>query len=196
MKTSNTKRLVGIAMFGAIAYVLMFFAFPILPIASFMKVDFSDIPILLGMFLYGPVGGVLIALVRTVLHYLQTSGDMGYPIGDIASFIASIVYSYPIYFIMSKHMKKGTLTMSNTLVANVTGVISLATIMSLANWLIITPLYLAVMGFSVGPIKEFVLLGVLPFNIIKGLLVSSVFIFMFTKLQPWIIKNQATHINE
>lgn len=86
--------------------------------------------------------------------------------------------------------------MSNTLVANVTGVISLATIMSLANWLIITPLYLAVMGFSVGPIKEFVLLGVLPFNIIKGLLVSSVFIFMFTKLQPWIIKNQATHINE
>lgn len=166
MKTSNTKRLVGIAMFGAIAYVLMFFAFPILPSASFLKIDFSDIPILLGMFLYGPMGGVLIALIRSILHYVQTGGDMGYPIGDVASFVATLTYAFPIYLIINKQLKKQKLTLPHMVMANVTGTVSMTVVMSIANWLILTPLYLAVMGFSVGPIRQYILLGILPFNII------------------------------
>lgn len=187
MKTSNTKRLVGIAMLGAIAFVLMFFAFPILPSASFMKVDFSDVPVLMGMFLYGPVGGVLVALIRTVLHYIQTGGDMGYPIGDIASFIASLAYALPIYFIITKQQRYD---MKTLVMANVVGTVSLTTVLSIANWFVITPLYIKIMGFNLGPVKEIVLYGVLPFNILKGLVVGIVFIGLFAKLKPWILRNQ------
>lgn len=190
MKTSNTKRLVGIAMFGAIAYVLMFFAFPILPSATFLKIDFSDIPILLGMFLYGPVGGIFIALIRSVLHYIQTGGDLGYPIGDVASFVATLTYAFPIYWLINKQLTKQKLGLPNMVMANMVGTVSMTVVMSIANWFVITPLYLAVMGFNVGPIKDYVLLGIVPFNIIKGLLVSVIFIFMFSTMQSWIVKNQ------
>ena len=37
-----------------------------------LKIDFSDIPILLGMFLYGPLAGVITAFVRSLLHLFLT----------------------------------------------------------------------------------------------------------------------------
>lgn len=53
MQHTTLHRLVGIALLGAIAYILMLVEFPILPIAPWMKIDFSDIPILIGLFLFG-----------------------------------------------------------------------------------------------------------------------------------------------
>ena len=42
------QRLVGIACLGALAFILMFFEFPVLPMAPYLKLDFSDVPVLLG----------------------------------------------------------------------------------------------------------------------------------------------------
>ncbi|GAB7170933.1 hypothetical protein TUA1478L_29280 [Lactiplantibacillus plantarum] len=61
MQHTTLHRLVGIALLGAIAYILMLLEFPILPVAPWMKIDFSDIPILIGLFLFG-VGARLSSL--------------------------------------------------------------------------------------------------------------------------------------
>ena len=61
---NKVQKMVSIAMLAAIGTVLQFVAFPIMPAFSFLKIDFSDIPILLGMFLYGPLAGVITAFVR------------------------------------------------------------------------------------------------------------------------------------
>ncbi|WP_262350625.1 ECF transporter S component [Lactiplantibacillus plantarum] len=45
MQHTTLHRLVGIALLGAISYILMLLEFPILPVAPWMKIDFSDIPI-------------------------------------------------------------------------------------------------------------------------------------------------------
>ncbi|AGY81578.1 MULTISPECIES: ECF transporter S component [Carnobacterium] len=191
MQTSNTKKMVGIAMLAALATILISFGFPIIPGVSFLKVDFSDIPVLIGMFLYGPVGGTMVAFIRSLLHYIQTGGDAGYPIGDTASFIASVAYTLPIYLIM-----KSKVNNTKTIIfANIVGSLSLAVILSLVNYFFLLPLYLKVLNFSVGPIRDYILMGVIPFNIIKGAIVSTVFIMLYAKLKTWLQRNQLTKIS-
>ena len=70
---NKVQKMVSIAMLAAIGTVLQFVAFPIMPAFSFLKIDFSDIPILLGMFLYGPLAGVITAFVRSLLHLFFTA---------------------------------------------------------------------------------------------------------------------------
>ena len=191
MQNRNTKKLVGVSMLAAVAFILMFFAFPIIPGVTFLKIDFSDIPVLLGMFLYGPVAGIAVAVIRTILHYVQTGGDAGYPIGDTASLIASLAYCLPIYYLM-RNKAENT---KNLLLANTLGTVSLTVILSVLNAYVLIPLYFAVLHFSVGPIQKYVFYGVVPFNLIKGIIVSTVFVALYKKLKPWIIQNQSFEIN-
>ena len=58
MKKSTTHNLTVAAMLSAVAFILMFIEFPIpMLIPSFVKMDFSDLPALLGAFALGPVYG-------------------------------------------------------------------------------------------------------------------------------------------
>lgn len=189
MQRSNVKRMTGISMLGALAFVLMFFAFPVIPAVPFMKVDFSDVPIIIGMFLYGPVGGTIAALIRTLLHYIQTGGDAGYPIGDAASFLATLAYCLPVYALLRSNAGKP----KNMVLATSAGALSLTVIMTIANYFALIPLYMTVMNFSVGPVREYILLGVVPFNLIKGVLISIVFAVLYAKLKPWILRNQSAY---
>lgn len=77
------------AMLSAVAFVLMYLeiAIPIMP--SFIKFDFSDLPALLGSFALGPVCGVLICLIKNVLH-LAFSNSMF--VGELSNFILGAVF--------------------------------------------------------------------------------------------------------
>lgn len=185
MQQNKTKRLVGISLFGALAFVLMFIAFPVIPAFSYLKIDFSDLPILLSFFLYGPAGGIISAVIRSILHYLQTGGDMGYPIGDFASLLATLSYTLPVYYLLNKAKTKTAVIM-----ALLTGTLVLTVVLSIANWFIITPLYMYLLNFEMGSVKELVLAGILPFNIIKGLVVSAVILLVMPKLKPWLAHNK------
>ena len=183
MLKGNTHRLVGISLFGALGFVLMFIAFPVIPAFSYLKVDFSDLPILLSFLLYGPVGGVMSTLIRSILHYIQTGGDMGYPIGDFASFIATLAYCFPAYWLLKKSKSQ-----KSAIVAFLLGTLSLTVVLSIANLYIITPLYLKILNFSVGNITEYILAGVVPFNLVKGTIISIAFLMVLPKLRPWLVK--------
>ncbi len=73
---SKVHRLVGIALLAAIGYVLMMFSFPIIPAFPFLKLDLSDLVVLLGGLLYGPVGGIAVAFVRSLVHFALTGGGV------------------------------------------------------------------------------------------------------------------------
>ncbi|CZQ83529.1 ecf transporter substrate-specific component [Trichococcus palustris] len=181
MQQNKTKKMVGISLFGALAFVLMFIAFPVIPAFSYLKIDFSDLPILLSFFLYGPAGGIISALIRSILHYLQTGGDMGYPIGDAAGFLATLAYTLPVYYLLQKSKTK-----AGVILSLLAGTIVLTVVLSVANWYVFTPLYMNLLNFQMGPIKELVLAGILPFNIIKGLVISAVILLVMPKLKPWL----------
>ncbi|MCJ0582433.1 ECF transporter S component, partial [Enterococcus cecorum] len=138
MKNSRVQKLVGVAVLAAMALVLQYLAFPILPAFSFLKIDFSDIPVLLSMFLFGPLAGVSTAFIRSFLHLLTTGiADPANMVGDVASFLASMVFALPIYMFFKDAAKK-----SNRYLGLFVGICSLTIFMSVANYFVITPLYL------------------------------------------------------
>lgn len=190
---NKVQKMVSIAMLAAIGTVLQFVAFPIMPAFSFLKIDFSDIPILLGMFLYGPLAGVITAFVRSLLHLFLTGLAPQNMVGDFASFLASSIFTLPIFYFFGK--KKNIRT--NRIVGLVSGILALTIFMSIANYFVITPVYLQLYGvttqqFLGTSLASYVAIGIVPFNLIKGLLVSGVFLVLHTKLLPWLSKKQHT----
>ncbi|MFG5572422.1 ECF transporter S component [Enterococcus faecalis] len=190
---NKVQKMVSIAMLAAIGTVLQFVAFPIMPAFSFFKIDFSDIPILLGMFLYGPLAGVITAFVRSLLHLFLTGLAPQNMVGDFASFLASSIFTLPIFYFFGK--KKNIRT--NRIVGLVSGILALTIFMSIANYFVITPVYLQLYGvttqqFLGTSLASYVAIGIVPFNLIKGLLVSGVFLVLHAKLLPWLSKKQHT----
>ena len=190
---NKVQKMVSIAMLAAIGTVLQFVAFPIMPAFSFLKIDFSDIPILLGMFLYGPLAGVITAFVRSLLHLFLTGLAPQNMVGDFASFLASSIFTLPIFYFFGK--KKNIRT--NRIVVLVSGILALTIFMSIANYFVITPVYLQLYGvttqqFLGTSLASYVAIGIVPFNLIKGLLVSGVFLVLHAKLLPWLSKKQHT----
>lgn len=190
---NKVQKMVSIAMLAAIGTVLQFVAFPIMPAFSFLKIDFSDIPILLGMFLYGPLAGVITAFVRSLLHLFLTGLAPQNMVGDFASFLASSIFILPIFYFFGK--KKNIRT--NRIVGLVSGILALTIFMSIANYFVITPVYLQLYGvttqqFLGTSLASYVAIGIVPFNLIKGLLVSGVFLVLHAKLLPWLSKKQHT----
>lgn len=184
MKQTTLRRLVGIALLGAVAFVLMLLEFPILPMASWMKIDFSDIPILIGLLLYGVGGAFVITLIKLVLH----SAMMGFAvydlIGSLASFLGSAVLII-VFALVLRHFHGNPKWRMPVAIGLAT--IALVVIESLANLTFVLPFYLNVMGFKLSvSLNTIVLIAVVPFNLIKGLLVGNIFWLVYNRLASWL----------
>lgn len=190
---NKTRKMVTIAMCAAMGTVLQFIAFPIIPAFSFLKIDFSDIPVMIVMFLFGPFAGVATAFLRSLLHLFLSGFSPADLVGDTASFLASCVFTLPMYYFFRKgiHAK-------NKFVGVVTGILALTAFMSIANLYVITPLYLRFFGVTADQflgmsLARYVSIGIIPFNLIKGVIVSGVFLILHAKLLPWLTRKQPQH---
>ena len=186
MKKFSIKVLVSLGMFSAIAYVLMLLKFPILPAFSFLKLDFSEIPALIAVLVYGPGAGIIVEFLKNVLDYFMTGSETGVPVGHISNFIAGFLYILPVYYIYQKlQSRKGMIT------ALLAGTVFMSLVMSLLNYFIFIPAYTWFLGMpemSASTLREMIVLGVLPFNLIKGVLTSALFMILFAKLRSWLAK--------
>lgn len=184
MQHTTLHRLVGIALLGAIAYILMLLEFPILTVAPWMKIDFSDIPILIGLFLFGVGGAFVITIIKLLLH----SAMMGFAIydliGSFASFLGTAVLILAFALVLRYYRGNPKWRMP---VAIVVATIGLVVIESLANLTFVLPFYLQVMGMKLSmSLNTVVLVAVIPFNLIKGLLVGNVFWLVYQRLAKWL----------
>ena len=184
MIEQRTKKVTMIGILAAVAWVISQFSFPILYWAPFLKIDFSDIPILLGMYVFGPLSGVAIAAIRSLLSYITSGGEAGFPIGDTTAFIGTLSLTLPIYYAIKN---KGS-NKKKSILAGSIATVSLTITMTILNWLVVAPLYMKVMGFSVGPMREYLTLSVIPFNLVKGTLVSLIFFVVFYQIQDYLNK--------
>lgn len=82
----SAKKIAVMAVFTALAYVVSIFDFPVFPAASFLKLDFGNVFIMLIGFLYGPVEGIIVCVVKEVIHIpLGTTGG----VGELANIIST-----------------------------------------------------------------------------------------------------------
>ncbi|AYM03225.1 ECF transporter S component [Levilactobacillus yiduensis] len=186
----KVRSMVEMALFAGCAYVLMFVSVPIIPIVPYMKLDLSDLVVLLGMSLFGPAGAVMIAAVKELLYFVSTGMDIVNFIGVLTAFIADIAYILPISYVLKRKQAGAQPSFKRQVWAVVAGTLTLTVVLSLANWWVITPLYLKVWGMSLGlPVNKLILLGVIPFNLLKGVILGILFILLSRRMAPWLAKH-------
>ena len=115
MQKNITGKIVGSALFSALSFVVSLLEFPLFPAASFLKLDFSAVFILLGGFMYGPVCGIAICAVKELIRFAIGSGTGG--VGEIANFL--VIFSLIIVPTTVYRFKKGLPVVIITLILGV-----------------------------------------------------------------------------
>lgn len=177
---SQTRRSVMVALLGAIAFLLMFIEFPVIPIVSYLKLDFSDVPVLIGTLLEGPITGIAIAVIKCLLHGLVHGFAPVELLGLGADFCSSLALILPFAWSF-RHFKQ----LKHALVTgSVAATVLLTVIMTTFNYYVLTPAYMEMFAWHPSlPIQKLMLVGVLPFNLLKGILISLVFAIVVIHLQ-------------
>lgn len=191
--TNKTRKLVEIGMLGAIATVLMLFEFPIPFIAPpFYELDFSEVPVLVGAFALGPMAGATIELVKILINLLINGTATAF-VGEIGNYFLGCSFIIPAALIYKKRKTK-----KNALIAMVVGTITMTVFGCFLNAYILLPTYASAFGMSIDAIVEmgsainvgitnvmtFVILSVAPFNIIKGIVVSTITLLIYKHISP------------
>ncbi len=177
MQKNLTRKIVGVALFSALSFVVSLLEFPIFPAASFLKLDFSAVFILLGGFMYGPIAGIVICAVKELIRFVMGSGTGG--IGELANFLvitALIIIPTVVY-----RFKKGLPIVIITLLL---GVLTMTATALLSNRFIMFPLY---MGEGAANAFGSLWYYIIFFNLIKGMAVSAI-VFLLYKRVSWLFK--------
>ncbi|MFT9600024.1 ECF transporter S component [Mesobacillus sp.] len=188
MKKFSVKAMVSIGMLSSISYVLMLLNFPLPPFPKFLMVDFSDIPALIAALIFGPVAGILVEFLKNTLDYFMTGSDTGVPVGHAANFVAGVLFILPTYYIYQRMKSNKGMTF-----ALVAGTASMAILMSVLNYYVFLPaytLFLNMPAMSGTEARAMIVAGILPFNFVKGILMSIIFMLMFTRMKTWIERQQ------
>lgn len=190
----HTRKLAMIGMFSAIATILHVLDFPIFFAPGFYKMDFSELPILVGSFAFGPVAGVMMEFVKILLK-LCVKGTSTAFIGDLANFVVGCSLILPASAVYS--FKK---TKKNAVVACIVGTLVMTVFGTAFNAIYLLPAFsvffgmpmdtILAMGTEVNPlaregsIVSFVVACVAPMNLIKGTLVSVITLLIYKPLSP------------
>lgn len=188
---TKINKLVIMAMFSAVAAVLMYVEFPITFIApAFYEMDLSEVPVMIGSFMLGPCAGVIMEAVKVLLK-LVLKGTATAFVGDFANFILGCALVVPASVLY--HTKK---TKKRAVIGLVTGGIVLIVSGVFLNALYLLPKYSQLygmpvetfinMGAAINPaisnIFTFVILAVAPFNLIKATVVGVITMLLYKYL--------------
>jgi riboflavin transporter FmnP len=185
-KKISTNMLMKVSLLSAIAVVLMYVSFPILPGFAFLKMDLSDVAALIGAFAYGPLAGVVIEGMKNLLIILVKGTDSA-GIGELANFIIGSSLLIPAGFIYSKNR-----TRKSAIIGLLAGTVFMSVAGALANYFIFIPMYKAFMPSlnTVNGIVQYLTYGIIPFNLIKGALVSTVTVLIYKHVSMFIIRER------
>ena len=187
----RTKDMTKVAMLSVIGFVLMYFQLPLTFVAPpFMKLDISDLPVLMGAFTMGPVYGVIIAALKNLMHIIF-KGTMTAGVGELSNFIISSTFAVVSSYIYRKHK-----TYKGAVLSMTVGVLAMTILAMTSNYFVVFPLYgkvmpmeaIIAMGSAITPkitgLFTMMIYSVLPFNLIKGFTTSAVMMLVYKKISP------------
>lgn len=192
----STRTLCFVGLFGALSAILMMFKIPLFFAPAFMKLDFAELPCILGGFMFGPIAGVAIVLVKLVLNILLNGSDSMY-VGEISNLILSSTYVLTASLLYRGHKTKKRAAVSLFVSIIVTAVVSV-----ISNTYFTFPAYATVYGLEMESIVDMasainplvkdattmMVFSVFPFNIVKFGLVSLITFLVYKKIHVFIKK--------
>ena len=190
MKKTTLRHMTVAGLFGAIAFVLMFFSFGIPIISPFAEFDLSALPELIGGYVLGPLGAVYIIIIKLLLKLLF-QGTSSMFTGEVQNLILSLSYVLPAILYYRKHRTK-----KGAVIGLVIGSLLSIIMAVVTNLYLIFPAYIALYGMNwdgiieicttanpmIKNIPTFVAFSVLPFNVILRFVSSIITILVYKKI--------------
>lgn len=190
-KFFTASNIAKLGIFSALATILYFINFPLPFFPSFLELHLSDLPALICGFVLGPWGGVITVLIKILIKLPFSST---FCVGECADLITGLAYVLPASIIYQKGKSK-----SSAIKGIIIGACCSVVISIFANWFVIIPFYLKVMGLSLSQIVGmcakvipfitednfflcYLTLAVLPFNTLRCLLSALVTIFVYKRI--------------
>ena len=184
----HIRSMAATAVLSALSCVLMYLEFSVPLVPSFLKLDFSDLPALIASFAFGPVSGVVVALVKNLIHLpMTTTGGAG----ELANFLLCVCFVVPAGLLY--RLVKGK---KGALVGSLGGTVLMALVSVPVNYYITYPVYTsfmpmeAILGMyqalnpAVTDLWSALLMFNLPFNLFKGLLNVGITFAIYKKISP------------
>ena len=167
----SAYKITRIAVLVAISVLLQY----IVPfkVGGFLDVELSDFPAVIGTLALGPIAGVLIELLKNIIHLpVSTTGF----VGEFANFVVNgtLVLVIGVIYKFNK-TKKGALF------ALLAGTIFMTIAATLINRYIMLPMYMK--NVPVNVYWDTVFSLITPFNFARGILLSILTFFSYKKLR-------------
>ncbi len=188
----STRKIALIGVFSAIAFLLMLLEFPVPFAPAFYELDFSEIPVLVGAFAFGPVAGVMIEFCKILLK-LVFKGTTTAFVGDLANFVIGCSFILPASILyLNKKTKKVAM------ISSITGTACMTVFGTAFNGIYLLPKFAQLygmpldaiigMGTAINPainsVATLVIFAVAPLNVLKGGSVSFITMLVYKKLSP------------
>lgn len=174
-EANKTKRLTYTALFTALAIILNYFPeIPLgIPMAPWLKLDFSLTPILILGFLLGPVNGILALVLTNLAHMLQTQTA---GIGQLANIIIGSAYILPATVLYKKSRN-----MTSAIIGGLLGIVLMTVMGVVMNKYLLVPLMLG-SKISSFPMTNYLIKAIIPFNAIKGSLNMGITLLLYKRI--------------
>ena len=188
----DTHYITYVAIFSSIAAVLMLIDIPLFFAPSFYKLDLSELPVLICTFYLGPVAGVVGEFLKVALKLLIKGTSTAF-VGDFANFVVGCSFVLPASVVY--HLRPSR---RSALWAMLTGTLVMTVFGSAFNALYLLPRFAALyhmpieklveMGTKVNPaitnVSTLILYAVVPFNLLKGVVVSLLTFLLYKRISP------------
>ena len=189
----NVRYMTMTAMLSAVAFVLMFLDFKVPFMPSFISMDFSELPALIGAFAMGPWYGAIICLVKNLLHLLITTTG---GVGELSNFILGSAFVMPAGLLYQHKKSK-----KNAIVGSILGAVFMALLSIASNYFIVYPVYTAFMPMDtiINMYKEIysgadtllkcLVIFSMPFTFVKGMCSVGITLLVYKHISPIIKGN-------
>lgn len=182
------------AVFAALATILAYFEFPLPFLPPFLKVDLSGAVVLIGAFIFGIGPAISMILIKNLFHLMHTTTGGSGQLADFLMLSTLVVFAVLLYRL---HKERKMAVMGC-----VVGTVAMAGVGMLTNYLLIIPFYSQLMPLeaifsmcaeinpAITGMSGYLLLGVLPFNLIKGAILTIITMLAYKKLSAFIKSKQ------
>ncbi|MBQ9685175.1 MAG: ECF transporter S component [Oscillospiraceae bacterium] len=199
---ANTHYITYTAVFACLAAVLMLVEIPLFFAPSFYKLDLSEIPILICTFYLGPVAGVAAELVKVLVKLLLKGTSTAF-VGDYANFVVGCSFVLPASLVY--HARPGK---RSALLGMLVGTLVLTVVGSTFNAVYLLPKFAALYGIpmeaivgmgtkvnsAITSVSTLVLFAVVPFNLLKGAVVSGLTFLLYKRISPILHRNDEKRV--
>ncbi len=192
--SSNLRALTVTGMLSAVSFVLMSLDFPVPFMPSFIKMDVSEFPALVGSFALGPGWGIAICFIKNLIHLIFMGKTGG--VGELSNFLLGAVFCGVAGFIYQRKKDR-----KSAMIASLAGAVAMAVLSVPMNYYLVYPIYTGFMPMeaiigayqaivpAVQNLWQALIWFNMPFTFVKGLLDVLITFLIYKRLSP-ILKGQ------